>query len=268
MRTSAGPVVALLAVCIFTGAAGAPDVPAWVEPRTGMVFVPIPAGQFVMGSAGDEPHREPGERPHQVRIGRAFHLGKFEVTQRQWAEVMKTRPGWFDGAGDGLPVENVNWLEVQEFLRRLTAGSADSRFRLPTEAEWEYACRAGTTTAFGTGDGLTAADANIDPRAPGDTGAGPAGRGQPVAVGSFPPNGWGLHDMHGNVWEWTDDRFCPYPQGPATDPRGACTSALMVIRGGSWRFRSDSARCALRYTHRPADRGFSLGFRVARDTRP
>ena len=268
MRTSVRTLAALLAALVAIGAARAPAVQTWVEPRTGLVFVAIPAGRFVMGSAGDEPHREPGERPHEVRIRRPFHLGKYEVTQRQWAAVMKTRPSWFDGAGDDLPVERVNWFEVQEFLRRLTAGSADSRFRLPTEAEWEYACRAGTSTAYGTGDSLTAADANIDPAAPDDARAGRAGRRQPVAVGSYPPNGWGLHDMHGNVWEWTDDRFCPYPEGPLADPRGSCASQVLVIRGGSWHFRADSARCALRYTHRPADRGFSLGFRVARDPRP
>ena len=92
-----------------------------------------------------------------------------------------------------------------------------------------------------------------------------AGDGQTMAVGSFAPNAWGLHDMHGNVWEWTEDDYCPYTAGPAVDPSPRCNAPLKVIRGGSWYFAADSARCALRYTHRPQDRGFSLGFRVVRE---
>jgi formylglycine-generating enzyme required for sulfatase activity len=261
--------VALTAVWVAVAGASPiqPASPEWVEPRTGMAFVRVPAGRFMAGSPPGEPHREAQETLHEVTLSRPFWMGRFEVTQEQWHEVMGTRPSWFDGAARGLPVENVSWFEVQAFLRRLTESSRDSRFRLPTEAEWEHACRAGSATAFHTGDRLTAAQANIDPRAPEDASAAqPSGR--PVAVGSFPPNAWGLHDMHGNVWEWTEDLHCPYPDGPVTDPRGACDSPLRVIRGGSWRFRSDSARCALRYTHRPQDRGFSLGFRALREVRP
>jgi formylglycine-generating enzyme required for sulfatase activity len=231
---------------------------AWVEPVTGMEFVRVPAGRFLMGSPPGEPDREEQERPHQVTITRAFHLGRYEVTQRQWRAVMVTDPSWF--AGDGLPVERVTWNDVRRFLERLEARSAGSRFRLPTEAEWEYACRAGGTAAYHTGDALSLAQANILPPA----GAGGA-RGRTARVGSYPPNAWGLFDMHGNVWEWTADEHCPYAEGAATDPLGRCGAALKVIRGGSWYFGADSARCALRYTHRPQDRGFSLGFRVVRE---
>lgn len=257
---------AMAAFGIAAGAAAGPAPPTaeWVEPRTGMAFVSVPAGRFVRGSPAAEPHREAQETAHQVTLTRPFWIGKFEVTQDQWHTVMGTRPSWFDRAGRDLPVENVTWFEVRSFLRRLTEWTPGSRFRLPTEAEWEYACRAGTTTAFHTGDALSGAQANIDPRRPDDASAAEAS-GRPVSVGSFPPNAWGLHDMHGNVWEWTWDPHCPYPDGPVTDPRGSCASGLRVIRGGSWRFRADSGRCALRYTHRPQDRGYSLGFRAVRE---
>ena len=240
---------------------------SWVDPRTGMTFVLVPAGRFVMGSPASESHREAQETRHEVAISHEFWLGAFEVTQDQWQTVMGTRPSRFDRISRDLPVENISWHEALAFLGRLTKQSADSVFRLPTEAEWEYACRAGSTTPYHTGTTLTPSQANIDGRHPDDASPSPA-RGRTVTVGSFPPNAWGLHDMHGNVWEWTADRHCPYPGMAVTDPRGDCDGLLRVIRGGSWRFRSDSARCALRYTHRPQDRGFSLGFRVVREPRP
>jgi formylglycine-generating enzyme required for sulfatase activity len=237
----------------------ASSVAAWVEPATGMEFVNVPAGRFVMGSPPGEKGREAQERPHEVTITRPFHLGRFEVTREQWRRVMGEDPSHFTEALD-VPVERVSWIEVRKFLRRLEARSPGSRFRLPTEAEWEYACRAGSATAYNTGDTLSLAQANILPA----EGAGRAA-GRTTRVGSYAPNAWGLYDMHGNVWEWTADEHCPYLEGATTDPRGRCGAALKVIRGGSWYFGADSARCALRYTHRPQDRGFSLGFRVVRE---
>jgi formylglycine-generating enzyme required for sulfatase activity len=153
-------------------------------------------------------------------------------------------------------VESVNFDGVLEFLRRLNAGQTSRTYRLPTEAEWEYACRAGTTTAFSTGATLSKAAANVREKVEG-TGT--------TRVGAFPSNAWGLFDMHGNVWEWTADDFCPYPVGLAINPHPRCEGGLKVIRGGSWYFGADSARCALRYTHPPKGLGFSLGFRVAAD---
>ena len=141
-------------------------------------------------------------------------------------------------------------------------------FRLPTEAEWEYACRAGRRTAFGTGAAISSELANFDGREP-HPGAEPGPYlGRPAPVGSYPPNDWGLYDMNGNVWEWCEDEHCPYPEAPVTDPVGSCGAVLRVIRGGSWYFGPDSARCALRYTHRPVDDGPSLGFRVVREVEP
>jgi formylglycine-generating enzyme required for sulfatase activity len=236
----------------------------WVEPVTGMEFVLLSAGRFEMGSPVDEPGHEAQELRHRVELSRPFWLGRHEVTQRQWRTVMGTEPSRFEG-DDRLPVEQVNAIEVDEFLRRLGTGAPGESFRLPSEAEWEYACRAGTTTAYSTGPTLSTDQANYDGRYP--------ARGQDVGryragttpVGSFPANRWGLFDLHGNVWEWTADKQCPYPAGPAVDPVVRCESALRVIRGGSWTFNADSSRCAVRYTHRPVDRGPSLGFRVVRE---
>ena len=235
----------------------------WLDPRSGIVFLRIPAGKFVMGSPAGEPNREPQEVPHEVTISSPFFIGKFEVTQQQWQGVMGSNPSRFTGAA-GLPVEQVSWFDVEEFLTRLNERDTAGHYRLPTEAQWEYTCRGGTTTAYGIGDTLTEADANIAPSPLSETDSVKAGR-QTRTVGSYAPNAWGLHDMHGNVWEWTADEHCPYAENPVVDPIGACGSPLKVIRGGSWYFGPDSARCALRYTHPPADRGFSLGFRVVRD---
>jgi formylglycine-generating enzyme required for sulfatase activity len=190
-------------------------------------------------------------------------MGIHEVTQQEWQQVMGSNPSWFRDCGPDCPVERVSWHQVQAFIGRLNRLSSQ-RFRLPTEAEWEFACRAGTATPFSTGADLTTAQANYD-------GEGPYGGSSPgrfrrttTAVGSFPPNAYGLHDMHGNVWEWTQDWHCPYPAGSVIDPVGACATDFKVIRGGSWYFDANSARCALRYTHRPQDSGFSLGFRLVR----
>jgi formylglycine-generating enzyme required for sulfatase activity len=230
----------------------------WEEPATGMLFVELPPGRFVMGSPETEPDREDQERQHEVVLTSSFWLGVFEVTQREWALVMESNPSHFRDADGALPIENVTWFDVQEFLARLTSQSPGSRFRLPTEAEWEYACRAGTTTAYSVGAVLGRDDANTA-SPPGST-----ENDRTKAVGSYSANAWGLWDMHGNVWEWTSDEYCPY-DGAAADPALRCGSSLEVIRGGSWHFGADSARCALRYKHSPGDKGFSLGFRVVRE---
>jgi formylglycine-generating enzyme required for sulfatase activity len=238
----------------------------WIEPATGMVFVLVPAGHFVMGSPASEAGRELQEVQHEVVISRPFYLGKFEVTQGQWQTVMHANPSWFQAGDKNMPVERINWFEAHEFVNRLASQSPGSTFRLPTEAEWEYAARAGTTSAYSTGATLTTRQANYDdPPSRGPTAEREAG-GRPVRVGSFPPNAWRLHDMHGNVWEWCEDELCQYPTGRVIDPVGQCGSPLKVIRGGSWYFGADSARSALRYTHQPMDRGFSLGLRIVRES--
>ena len=253
--------ICVLASMVTLGCYSPP--PTWTDPLTGLQFNLVPAGEFTMGSPAGELGRGAQETQHDVRISRPFYLGRYEVTQRQWQRVMHSNPSWFQQCGPECPVERVSWYQVQQFIGRLNRLSAQ-RFRLPTEAEWEFACRAGTKTPFNTGKNLTTSEANYDGEGPYDGFAPGLFRRSTVKVGSFSPNALGLYDMHGNVWEWTQDSYCAYPEGPVTDPQGNCPNPLKVIRGGSWYFDANSARCALRYTHRPQDLGFSLGFRLAR----
>jgi len=224
------------------------------DAATGMTFVELPAGRFTMGSSQDEKDRQPDESLHDVEITRPFLLSRFETTQQEWRAVMGTNPSHFSECGPRCPVENVTFVDVQQFIAKLNERAGGLRYRLPTEAEWEYACRAGTTAAYSSGEVLTPAQANYKSKAT-------------QAVGSFPLNPWGLADMHGNVWEWTADWYGPYSDNPTAniDPHGPAAGDKRVIRGGSWYFDADSARCALRYTHRPQDKGFSLGVRLAAD---
>jgi formylglycine-generating enzyme required for sulfatase activity len=178
---------------------------------------------------------------------------------------MGTSPSRFADCGSRCPVERVNYPEIQQVLDRLNDGSRAFRYRLPTEAEWEYACRARTTTPFSTGANLTTDEANYNGTSPYAAFPKGAYRARPTSVGTFPANRRGLADLHGNVREWTSGWYGPYPEGPVVDPRGPRSGTLKVIRGGSWYFDGNSARCALRYTHAPQDRGLSLGFRVAAD---
>ena len=255
------PLILASAAC-----AGSPSSPTFRDAPGGMQFVRIEPGLFEMGSPETESGREPQERLHRVRLTRPFYLARTEVTQGQWLAVMKSNPSHFTGCGLDCPVERVSYHEVIEFLSRVN-GSRSGPYRLPSEAEWEYACRAGGTLPFGTTGRLAAATANINGLYP--YGAAPSAESAgTVRVGRYPANGWGLFDMSGNVWEWTADDHCPYPPNEVADPRASCSSSVKVIRGGSWKFDGNSARCALRYTHRPQDRGFSLGFRLARDEVP
>jgi formylglycine-generating enzyme required for sulfatase activity len=252
---------------------------ATIDALTGMTLIEIPGGRFTMGSASSESGRNDDEALHEVEITQPFLIGRFEVTQQEWQAVMGSNPSQFKDCGPTCPVENVTFVDVQQFLAALNGraappgdGSDDRRlrYRLPSEAEWEYACRAGTTGPFSTGENITTAQANYNGRFPYPAPSAKAVgefRRTPTVVGSFPYNPWGLADMHGNVWEWTADWYAPYVEsGQANiDPRGAAGGDKRVIRGGSWYFDANSARCALRYTHSPPDRGFSLGFRVAAD---
>jgi formylglycine-generating enzyme required for sulfatase activity len=258
MRAKAAGIVAVAAWLAATSPS------ARTDPFTGMPFVRIEAGPFVMGTPPSEPQREAQEVQHRVTIAKPFYLAIHEVTQAEWTRVMGVNPSHFQKCGGSCPVENVSYLDVIEFVRALDARSAWKGFRLPTEAEWEYACRAGGTKAFGASDVLTTSDANFDGDFPyAGASKGPK-RASPLPVGSFHPNAWGVFDMSGNVWEWTSDDYARYPGAVAPD-NPAFAAGRKVIRGGSWLFGADSARCGLRYTHRPQDRGPSLGVRLAHD---
>ncbi|MCG3173235.1 MAG: Hercynine oxygenase [Myxococcota bacterium] len=211
----------------------------------------IRPGTFVMGSE----ERGPNEKPvHKVTISRPFYMGKFEVTQRQWEAVMGNNPSKFKGADN--PVDSVSWNDATEFCAKL-AQKTGKRVVLPTEAQWEYACRAETTTDFYTGDGNQAlADA-------GWYEANSGGKTQPV--GKKKPNAWGLHDMHGNVWEWCADRYGTYGADESTDPKGPASGNSRVLRGGSWNNDAQFCRSAYRNGYAPDLRNYGFGFRVSLD---
>ncbi len=245
-----------------------PTAQTMTDTRTGIVLIEMPSGRFTMGSPASELGRRADETMHDVTINRPFFLGQHEVTQQEWRAVMTTNPSRFADCGPRCPVENVTLAQVEQFIAALNGSPAnDVVFRLPTEAEWEYACRAGTAGPFATGDTLTTAQANYNGRPRQGNAAPGLFRERPTRAGGFPPNPWGLVDMHGNVWEWTLDRYGAYPAGDAVDPIGA-SGDRRVIRGGSWQTDAAGARCAMRSARPPDTRDSAVGFRVAADRKP
>jgi formylglycine-generating enzyme required for sulfatase activity len=219
-----------------------------LDAQTTLELVRIAPGRFQMGSDNGESDEKP---VHQVTIRWGFELGKYEVTQAQWAAVMGSNPSQFTACGGGCPVEQVSWDDVQTFIGTLNARRDGYTYRLPTEAEWEYAARAGTTGDYA---------GNLDELGWYDKNAG----GTTHPVGQKRPNAWGLYDMHGNVWEWVSDWSASYPAGSVTDPTGASSGAYRVFRGGSWGGTAGYCRSADRGRVRPGDRGGNLGFRLLR----
>ena len=219
-----------------------------------MELVLVPAGRFEMGSPANE--ADSGEGPvHRVRITRAFYMGKYEVTQEVWEKVMGTNPSEFKGAKN--PVENVSWNDCQEFLKKLNAlGKDRGEFRLPTEAQWEYACRAGTKTRFcsGDADGPLADYAWCSPNSGGTT--------HPVREKKA--NAWGLFDCHGNVWEWCADWYEDdyYGKSPRDDPTGPTAGSARVLRGGAWLVTPGYCRSANRDVYHRTYRSSDVGCRV------
>ena len=235
----------------------------------GMKLVRIPAGEFLMGSADTDPGRRDDERPqHPVRISNAFYMGVYEVTQGEFEAVMGTNPSSFSKAAmlkdspaeldcSRFPVDGITWHDAVEFCRRLSDSPAEKQagrvYRLPTEAEWEYACRAGTTSVFHFGNTLSSSQANFNGNYPfGDAAKGPF-LNRTTTVGSYKPNAFGLYDMHGNLHEWCADRFDRdyYKNSPSTDPQGPDKGTSRVIRGGDWYSDGRDCRSAFRYADIP-----------------
>jgi formylglycine-generating enzyme required for sulfatase activity len=230
----------------------------------GMKLVLIPKGTFMMGSPESEQGRNEDETQHEVTISKDYYLGVYEVTQTQYEKVMGKNPSHFQGAIVGnenadLPVENVSWDEAVEFCKKLSDLPEEKKtgrvYRLPTEAEWEYACRAGSKTAYSFDDeeGLLPEYGWFNRNSSRRT----------HTVGLLEPNAWGLYDLHGNVWEWCSDRYGDYPKGAVSDPSGPKVGSARVNRGGCWSDGAALCESADRNWGTPVDRDSALGVRLA-----
>jgi formylglycine-generating enzyme required for sulfatase activity len=222
----------------------------------------IPPGEFRMGSPADEPKRYNDERQHEVVLTRGFWLAETACTQALWEAVMGENRSHFKGPEQ--PVESVSWEDVQRFIMHLNERVPGLEVRLPTEAEWEYACRAGTKTPFWFGNQITPEQANYDGSYPYAGGKKGVYREETVEVKALPANGWGLYQMHGNVWEWCADWYGEYPEGTVVDPSGPQGGADRVLRGGGWIGNGRGLRSADRIHDGPGDRSDRVGFRLAR----
>ena len=217
-----------------------------------MELIWVNPGSFPMGSPSDERNRQSDEGPqHRVTLTRGFYLGKYEVTQAQWQAMMGTAPWSGDDnvmEGPNYPASNVTWYGAQSFVAEMNDNASDSLYRLPTEAEWEYACRAGTTTSWSFGeDGSKLRDYAWYWIVPGNVQAPPVMEDYPHAVGDKRPNPWGFHDMHGNVWEWCLEHQGAYPNAAEVDPMGPGTGKAHVVRGGAYHLLPHWTRSARRY---------------------
>src|SRR5262249_7794078 len=282
----------MLAACFVQWpAAEAQDKDKVITISNGMKLTLIPAGTFLMGSPAKEPERDPEELQHEVAISRPFYMGVFEVTQGEYEKVMgkpkeggkynpQNRGAFFAGEGPDHPMDQVSRNQAVEFCKRLSALPAEKKagraYRLPTEAEGENACRAGTSAGFHFGDVLSSKQANFNGAFPyGGAEKGPNLK-KTTKVGSFAPNAWGLYDMHGNVAEWCSDWYDPdyYKKSPKKDPKGPAEGVLPtgfagnfyhVVRGGCWLDEARACRAAYRFRCQPNEFSRLVGFRVVCD---
>jgi formylglycine-generating enzyme required for sulfatase activity len=245
----------------------------------GMDFVLIPTGEFNMGSPSNDVGRFDSEGPvHHVKISNAFYMGKYEVTQKQWRDIMGSSPSYFKG--DNLPVEQVSWNDVQDFIKKFNEKEGGNKYRLPTEAEWEYSARAGTTTRYSFGDDESMLGdyawyvSNSGTRQPKkgdyfgydkDDLLQNIWNGKTHPVGEKKPNPWGLYDMYGNVLEWVQDSANRDYNGAPTDGSSwEGSGSYRVFRGGGWNDFAGGCRSASRYGYDPVYRGSAVGFRLLR----
>ena len=236
----------------------APQIKSIVVNGVSFKMIRIPAGEFLMGSPPNEKDREDDEGPQHRVVLNSFWMGETEVTQGLWKAVMTKNPSKFLDCGDECPVEQVSWNDIQKFIDKLNGFDQTNKYRLPTEAEWEYACRAGSSTRFSFGDDdfwliIEHAWYNSSSTHP---------------VAQKKPNAFGLYDMHGNVWEWCQDRYEEnyYSHSPERNPKGPKTGDYRVVRGGSWLGSENYLRSADRGKQEPDSRHYRfLGFRLAMD---
>jgi formylglycine-generating enzyme required for sulfatase activity len=239
--------IVMLAVASSLVTEAAAQDKRFTSPTIGAEFVLIPAGTFMMGDAV----------LHQVVISKPYYMQVTEVTQGQWQKVMGNNPSLFNACGGDCPVENISWVDVQEFVRRLNQKEGVNKYRLPTEAEWEFACRAGSAVKDAPGakedefGDYAWYDANSDRKT------------HPVARKK--PNAWGLYDMHGNVSEWCQDWYDDYPEGKVIDPKGPSSGQHKVLRGGSWLGSAVTLRSSFRGEDYAVVRCNDIGFRLVRD---
>jgi formylglycine-generating enzyme required for sulfatase activity len=241
-------------------------------------FVRIEGGTFTMGSPTSEVNHGDSEAQHRVTVS-GFYMGQYEVTQSEYETIIGSNPSSFKGGS--LPVENVSWFDAVFYCNQRSAREGltpaytingenvtwnrnANGYRLPTEAEWEYGCRAGTTTPFSTGYNITTSQANYDGNYPYNNNAKGSYREKTTNVGSFSSNPWGLYDMYGNVWEWCWDWYGGYSMADQTDPSGAASGSDRVLRGGCWYNYAPHLRSANRGFDSPSSRSDNRGFRVVR----
>jgi formylglycine-generating enzyme required for sulfatase activity len=273
-------IIIFITIIFFTANAAA-------QLNNNMIY--INGGMFIMGSPVNEEGRASNEIQRNITVG-SFYISRFPITQKEFQEIMGHNPSSFKG--DNLPVENITWWDALEYCNRRSQrerltpvytidksqGTAAwnrsaSGYRLPTEAEWEYACRAGTTTPYNTGIKITSDQANFNgvwqEELLNEFGViTRINRGEyrkkTTQVGTFAPNARGLYDMHGNVWEWCWDLFGPYASGTHTNPTGMISGYSRVMRGGSWSNSATNIRSAYRVDYDPGSKGNDIGFRVVR----
>ncbi|MBN2891321.1 MAG: formylglycine-generating enzyme family protein [Bacteroidales bacterium] len=250
-------------------------------------MVLIKAGSFIMGSPTTEPSRSDNETQHKVKFTYNFLMCKYEVTQTEYENLIGNNPSNYVGCGS-CPVEKVSWWDAIKYCNALSKkegfplaynessghlidsnGNVTSDitkvkgYRLPTEAEWEYVARAGTSSPYNTGSNITTSQVNYNGNYPNDGNSKGEYRKKPISIGKFSPNSWGLYDMHGNVWEWCHDWYGDYNDNE-TNPIGKTNGSLRVMRGGSWLSTAGNCRSARRMTNKPSESSVNTGFRVVR----